>query len=461
MTRYLCVHGHFYQPPREDPETGEVPLESGAAPFHDFNEKILAECYRPNAELGNFDKLSFDLGPTLGQWMKKRHPNVLQSIAHSDREAVERTGFGNAVVQSFHHTILPLANQRDRMTELRWGNRWFEHTFGRRPRGIWLPETAVDLKTLEDCVTVGLEFSIFSPDQAATRVDTRRPYRVELPSGRSIDVLFYEGPLSGTVSFNPHDTDSAEDFVRRFVLPRYGAPDGQSLERPAVAIASDGEVYGHHHRFKDHFLHDLLSVRAPAHDLEVVSIEHYLALEPSRLPARIKERSSWGCGHELLRWSGDCACTPGDGRWKRGLRDAFDHLAERVDRSSQRVAEHLSFDLWQLRNDFVDVVIGASSPEDWLCKHGFEPHSDAARQVLAVMQAQRFRLAMFASCAFYWDDLTRLEAGYGVRSGLYSASLFDRQFGTELQSSFEEDLARVNGWKSDKSAADLYARAGD
>ncbi len=458
MTRYLCVHGHFYQPPRADPETGEVPVEPGAHPFHDFNEKILAECYRPNAELGNFGRLSFDIGPTLAMWLSDHDPLTLSGIVRSDQKAVEKTGFGNAVAQSFHHTILPLASERDRTTEIRWGIRWFEHTFGRRPRGIWLPETAVDIPTLEACVAEGITFTIFSPEQAIDPVDSRRPHRVDLPSGNSIDVLFYEGPLSGTISFNPRDTDSAEEFVQRFVLPRYRQQTENPLQNPAVVIASDGEVYGHHHRFKDHFLQDLLYVRAPAHDIEVVSIEHYLQIEQSRRLVDILEGSSWGCGHGLLRWSGDCACTPGDGRWKHGLREAFDRLADRIDWLTDEVARSLSIDPWAFRDDYVDVVIGAQSPHNWLQKHGIAPSSETAQTILTLMEAQRFRLAMYASCAFYWDDLTRLEAGYGVRSALHAATLLDQEHATDLRESFEGDLSRVSGWKSDKNAAELYVR---
>ncbi|HLI50476.1 MAG TPA: glycoside hydrolase, partial [Thermomicrobiaceae bacterium] len=166
MQRYLTVHGHFYQPPREDPANGRIPREPGAAPFHDYNEKILAECYRPNAKQGSFASMSFDIGPTLGLWMRRRHPLVLDEIVASDRDSVMRAGYGNALMQSFHHTILPLASQRDRLTELRWGRRWFEHTFGRTPAGIWLPETAVDLATLEACAAEGLWFTILSPEQA-------------------------------------------------------------------------------------------------------------------------------------------------------------------------------------------------------------------------------------------------------------------------------------------------------
>ncbi len=458
MTRYLCVHGHFYQPPREDPETGRVPLERGAQPFHDFNEKILSECYRPNADLGNFEQMSFDLGPTLALWMQQHYPAVLERIAQADRRAVRSTGFGNAIAQSFHHTILPLASERDRRTELRWGNRWFEHTFGRRPHGIWLPETAVDIATLESCAAEGLTFTIFSPDQAAEQIDTRRPYRVDLPSGASIDVLFYEGPLSGTVSFNPHDTDSADEFIEHHVMPRFNTLPESSRLDPAVVIASDGEVYGHHHRFKDHFLQDLLTVRAPSRQMEVVSLERYLALEPSRVPVRIKQRSSWGCAHELLRWNGDCACTPGDGKWKRGLREAFDRLAALIDDVTVNRASILGVDPWVLRDEYVDVVIGARSRTQWLEERTFGAGSYEAETLTTLMEAQRFRLAMYASCAFYWDDLTRLEAGYGVRSALHAAKLLDRQFGTALGHGFEQDLSRVNGWKSDKSAAELYAR---
>lgn len=459
MPRYLCVHGHFYQPPRADPETGLVPDERGAYPFHDFNEKITSECYRPNAELGNFDLLSFDIGPTLAMWMRDHHPDVLARIADADRRAVSKTGYGNALAQSFHHSILPLATERDRTTELRWGIRWFEHTFGRRPLGIWLPETAVDIPTLEACSSEGLTFTIFSPEQAEEKVDARRPYRVDLPSGRSIDVLFYEGPLSGTVSFNPHDTDSAEEFVQRFVLPRYDELPNSKFDRPTVVIASDGEVYGHHHQFKDHFLQDLLYLRAPSNRLEIVSLERYLALAPSRRTVKIKERSSWGCAHDLLRWSGDCPCTPGNGAWKRGLRGAFDRLAGRIDSLTDAAGRDLGVDPWPLRDAYVDVVIGASPENEWLRAHEIEPNSDRGDSLLALMEAQRYRLAMYASCAFYWDDLTRLEAGYGVRSALHAAKLVDSTYGTHLRREFELDLAGVNGWKSDKSAAELYTRS--
>ena len=453
MPRNLVVHGHFYQPPRHDPATGEIPREPEAAPYHDFNEKILAECYRPNAELGNFDRLSFDLGPTLGEWLRLRHPEVLARIGAADRAAVDRTGYGNALMQSFHHTILPLATTRDRGTELRWGTRWFSHVFGRQPRGIWLPETAVDTATLEACVDEGLEFTILSPEQAAAPADSRHPYQVTLPSGRDFGVVFYEGGLSGTVSFDPIATNSSREFLERFVLPRFDADDPDDPQ--TITIASDGEVYGHHHRFKDYFLQDLLYARAEEAGLQVVSSEQLLALPQPRRETAIRERSSWGCAHQLLRWSGDCDCTPGSGQWKADLRRALDRLAARVDDLTQRAGG--AFDIWALRDDYVDVIMGAVTLTGWLAAHGIEPESDDAGRVTRLLEAQRHRLAMYASCAFYWDDLTRIEAGYGVRSALYAASMLDQSFGSDLAAGFTADLDSVVGWKSDRSAAELYA----
>ncbi|MDI3339959.1 MAG: DUF3536 domain-containing protein [Sphaerobacter sp.] len=460
MRAYLSVHGHFYQPPREDPATGLVPREPGAEPFHDFNEKILAECYRPNAEHGNFERMSFDLGPTLGLWMARHHPEVLRRIAEADRAAVRRTGHGNALMQSFHHTVLPLASERDRRTELRWGIRWFAHTFGRQPVGIWLPETAVDLATLESCAEAGLRFTILSPEQAAEPVDTRFPYRVALPSGRTFTVVFYEGPLSGTVSFDPGATHSAPAFVDRFVRPRFvDVPAG--LGDPLVLIASDGEVYGHHHPFKDLFLRDLLHVRAGEFGIEPVSLEHFLALNPPRGEVAIRERSSWGCPHELLRWRGDCPCTPGGGAWKAALRAAFDALAERIDALTEERAAPLVPDVWALRDRYVDVVIGATDLATWLAEQGLPSVGPEAETIAGLMRAQQSRLAMYASCAFYWEDLTRLEAAYGVRSALHAARLIDALCGTDVTGDLTRDLAGVVGWKSARSAAELYAAAGD
>lgn len=461
--RYLTVHGHFYQPPREDPVSGLIPREPGAAPFHDFNEKILTECYRPNAKLGNFAGMSFDIGPTLGLWMQRRHPLVMAEIVASDRDAVARTGYGNALMQSFHHTILPLANERDRRTELRWGRRWFEYTFGRSPAGIWLPETAVDLATLQACVEEGLWFTLLSPDQAADAIDPRQPYQVQLPGGFQFSVVFYDGGLSGAVSFQPDVTDSAPSFVANELVPRLADwqvdGDRNSLGNPLILIATDGEVYGHHHRFKDLFLQDLIESRAAEAGITPVGLEHFLRMNPAAGEVSLIERSSWGCPHDLLRWRGDCDCTAGDGSWKGELRMAFDDLAGRIDElTDDRLSLAMGVDPWALRDSWVDVVIGAASEDQWLSRRRLPTSGPDKERLIRLMRAQQSRLAMYASCAFYWDDLTRIEAGYGVRSALHAAHLADRVAGNdELVSSFTAKLGKITGWKSEKSAAELYA----
>ncbi len=194
---YLCIHGHFYQPPREDPFTGRIPHEPGASPYDNFNEKITVECYRPNADLGNFDQISFDLGPTLAAWLEQAHPDVYRRIVEADRRAIERDGVGNALAQAYNHTILPLATARDKRTQIMWGLLDFFYRFGRRAEGMWLAETAVDVPTLDLLAEQGVGYTVLAPWQAAEPIDPTEPYLVRLPSGRRITVFFYNGPLSG------------------------------------------------------------------------------------------------------------------------------------------------------------------------------------------------------------------------------------------------------------------------
>ena len=246
----LAIHGHFYQPSREDPFTGLTPAEDGAAPYRDWNERIAAECYGPNAAAGNFGRIGFDLGPTLGRWLRRERPETHDAIAAQGR--------GNgSMAQPFHHAILPLAATRDRRTEIRWGLRDAELRFGHRPAGLWLPETAVDLLTLRIAAELGVRYTILAPWQAATSdLDTRRLYRVELGANRSIVVAFYDGALSAAVSFEPSATADAERFSAERVRPAAGEPlpDGHAS---LTLIATDGELYGHHMPFRDHFLEAL------------------------------------------------------------------------------------------------------------------------------------------------------------------------------------------------------------
>ena len=313
--RYLCIHGHFYQPPRENPFTGAIPREPGAEPFANFNEKINAECYRPNAQLGNFRRISFDTGPTLTGWLAKHDPATLGRIVQSDRWAVRHHGGGLAMAQSYHHTILPLDSERDRRTQVRWGIRDFQYRFGRTPLGLWLPETAVDLSSLEALAAEGIAYTILAPWQAAATVEPGQPYTVALPSGRTIAVFFYDRDLSGLISFQPEVSVSAPRFVQEHLLPRYG--DGA---RPRlVLIASDGELYGHHQPFRDLFLHDLFLRRLQPAGIQPISLEGYLRLTPERPVVRPRERTSWSCHHGVERWGARLRLHRGRRRLEAGV----------------------------------------------------------------------------------------------------------------------------------------------
>lgn len=451
--RYVIVHGHFYQPPRENPYTGEMPRELGAAPYSDYNEKILAECYLPNAERGNYSRMSFNIGPTLAAWMRRYHPDVLEKIADCDRLAIETTGYGSAIAQSYHHTILPLANERDRRTEIRWGVRSFELLYGRKPLGIWLPETAVDTPTLEACVDEGLRFTILAPGQIQTPGEPHGSYRIPLPGDRSFDAIVYDGGLGGTISFDPGATTWADTFARDRVLPNFGRM-GSSPE--LVAVATDGEVYGHHHPFKDLFLNELLKVALQTAGIEPTTSDRYVSDHPATRQAALRERSSWGCPHELSRWADGCGCTEGSADWKRPLRDAFDRLALRVDDVYEREATKHLTDPWAARDAYIEVVDGADTFEHWYLAWRPAEGGDAvaARQLLEV---QRHRLAMYASCAFYWEDVSRIEPGYGIRRGLAAAGMLDAAYGADLAVTFRRDLTRSVGWRTRESAAELHA----
>lgn len=434
-SRYVIIHGHFYQPPREDPLTEEMPWEPGAHPYRDYNEKILAECYRPNADLGNFSRMSFNIGPTLASWMRRHHPSVLRRIASADQQAVRETGFGTAIAQSYHHTILPLNSSRDRRTELRWGIRSFELLYGRKPRGIWLPETAVDHATLQDCVDEGLTFTILAPGQSQARGPRAGAYAVSLTGGRSFTILSYDADLGGTVSFDPAATVHAGAFAAQHVLPTLSQREDDTA---VVTIATDGEVYGHHHKFKDLFLQDLLARRLGEHGLLPASAEAFVAMHPATNEAHLLDFTSWGCNHHLSRWSDGCDCTPGYSAWKRPLRDAFDALAARIDRVFEERGSMYLSDPWAARDAYIDVVEGAVPFSEWYGQwrttYGDE---EIARQLL---EAQRLRLSMYASCAFYWEALERLEPTYGIRRARAAASLLDETLGTTLVPSFQHDL---------------------
>jgi hypothetical protein len=453
----LAVHGHFYQPSRVDPWTGEVPAEPSAAPFHDWNARVAAECYRPNAERGNLAEMSWDLGPTLGGWLSREDQTTLARFA----AAAAR---GNAMAQPFHHTILPLASAADRRTEIRWGLREFEIRFGLRARGLWLPETAVDMATLQLLADEGVGYTILAPWQAADMgVDTRRPYQVDLGDGRSITVVFFDSGLSAAASFEPEATSDAERFARDRVGPRLVGttlPDGRP---PFALIATDGELYGHHQQFRDLFIQRLLVAdpAGPDRGFDVVALSD-IVNDPSEIhhsAVRIAERTSWSCHHGIARWWAECPDAD-DGRWKGPLRAAFERLAGGIDLATESAFAELpgAPDPWAARDAWVDVIVGKIDADAFAAdKLSHASATDADRACFgAFLEAQRWRLAMFASDGWFWDDPIRVETRQVLRAAARAARLVDTIAGTSLERRLVADLSLFSSPSTGLDGAAVY-----
>ncbi len=456
----LVVHGHFYQPSRLDPFSGTVPADPSSAPAHDWTARVSADCYRPNAEIGNLGHMSWDLGPTLAGWLAEHDQPAHRGFVAGD-------GGTNGLAQPFHHTILPLASAHDRLTEIRWGLRDFELRFGRPALGMWLPETAVDMPTLQLMAEAGVRHTILAPWQVrvAGHPDTRRPYRVELGGTQAMAIALYDGVLSGSVSFDPSATSDADRFARDRLVPRFLADPLPDEERPLILIATDGELYGHHQPFREFFLRRLVQPRPDGsrHGFDVSSLADALR-EPPGGPfqtIRIAERTSWSCHHGVLRWSGDCPCAA-DATWKAPLRAALERLAGGIDAGTERIAGGLpgSPDPWAARDRYVDVVVGAEPAamfaERWL---GGAAAMESHQAFLAIMETQRWRLAMFASDAWYWDDPARPETRSVLRAAAWAARRMDALAGSGLERRLVADLALLRSAGHQIDGAEIYRRA--
>ena len=450
MTRFVCIHGHFYQPPRENPWLDSIEGQESAAPFHDWNERITEECYEPNTKarvldgkgrvdrlVNNYAKMSFNIGPTLMSWLEEKDEPVYRAILAADAEAIAKTGCGSAIAQVHGHLILPLCNARDKKTQVRWGARDFELRFGRRPKGMWLSETACDTASLEALAEEGIAFTILAPHQAARvrpssgkgawtdvsdgKVETRRAYNVHLPSGRSIAVFFYDGPASRGVAFE-RLLDDGNVFAHRLT----GLFHPTARESQIVHIATDGESYGHHHRFGEMGLAYALETLARTPDVQVGSYELFLRDNPPTWDAEIIENTAWSCAHGIERWRSNCGCSSGahatwQQAWREPLRNALDHLRDRVAARVDSEASKLFNDPWEARNAYIDVMHARSDSEavnDFLRRTiraeiliGSQSPIEApwAPQALSWMEQQRHAMSMYTSCGWFFDDLSGIE----------------------------------------------------
>lgn len=453
--RALCIHAHFYQPSREDPMTGTIPNECGAEPYSNWNEKINANCYLPNARLGNFEKISFNLGPTLTQWMEASAPETLHLIQTAEQKNRAQWQVDNALAQPYHHTILPLASRRDKVTQVRWGIANFEHLYGSAPQGMWLPETAVDLETLSVLAENNLRFTILAPWQAAQSVDVTQPYRVELPGGRSISIFFYHSGLSTCVSFDADSTTNADTFIQNCLTPSF-LPNGNDQ---LLLLASDGELYGHHQPFRDKFLNYLLNGALHQADIEYTTPGRWLIDHPPLQTVQIRENTSWSCAEGIERWRGECGCTP-HGGWKRPLREFMDAVAEEVDGQYLRVAGLWLRDPWQARDDFIRVILGDETYGKWQQEHRVKTLDQVESQVLhRLLLAQLERQRMYTSCGWFFEDFDRIEPRNNIRYATHALMLTESVCGQEIISHVRPLLRHIYSWRSPITAEEEFAYA--
>lgn len=431
----LIIHGHFYQPPRENPWTGIIDHQPGAQPFHDWNERIHAECYWPNAfvqtgaelTINNYASISFNFGPTLLSWLQAHHLGTYQKILEADRESAKRrSGHGNAIAQAYGHAILPLCNDRDRLTQVLWGLADFRTRFGREAESLWLPETACNEQTLDLLIEQGLRFVILAPTQAkrvrslagdwqdvtAASINTSRAYQYKhrTQRNRSLAVFFYDGALAQAIAFE-QVLRSSEQLV---LLIKQAGERG-----PMVNIATDGETYGHHFKFGDLALAHALEVEAKKAGLSVTNYGEFLDTHPAEWEVEIFTGaagggSSWSCAHGVERWQSDCGCGADGGwiqAWRAPLRKALDFLRDNLAAHFEALGRELFKNPWDARNFYIELILNdRHSQAAFFNRHGRGVLSvDDAGDALTLLEMQRNALLMYTSCGWFFSDISGIE----------------------------------------------------
>jgi alpha-amylase/alpha-mannosidase (GH57 family) len=492
MNRYVCIHGHFYQPPRENPWLEAVELQDSAYPYHDWNERITAECYAPNAAsrlmdggdritaiVNNYSRISFNFGPTLLQWLERHSPEVHQALIDADRESQERfSGHGSALAQVYNHVIMPLANSRDKHTQVVWGKRDFMHRFSREPEGMWLAETAVDTATLEVLAEHGIKFTVLAPRQAGrirrlgrhtkvwhdvrdARVNPRMPYLCVLPSGRTINLFFYDGPISQEIAFAGL-LRSGETFAGRLM----GAFTDDRHAAQLVHIATDGETYGHHHRYGDMALAYCLHYIEQNELAKLTVYGEFLEMFPPTYEVEIVENTSWSCAHGVERWKSNCGCNTGrDGwvqEWRSPLRSALDWLRDELAEVFEIEGAKLLKDPWQARDDYISVVLDRSTEnvERFLAEHrARELSRPETVKTLRLLEMQRHAMLMYTSCGWFFDEISGLETTQVLQYAARAMQLAEKVGGVQLEADFVKLLATApSNIAEHASGAEVYTK---
>jgi len=497
---YVTVHGHFYQPPRENPYLDAIERQPSATPFHDWNERIHWECYRPNAFarvlndrgevvgiVNNYEYMSFNIGPTLMSWLKRYDVEVYQRILEADTKSSQRlNGHGNAIAQVYNHIILPLANERDKYTQIRWGKEDFRSRFGRDPEGMWLAETAVDYATLEALVAEKIKFIILAPSQAqrcrpcpteddphsqwhevgGNQIDPTRPYRCYLDSqeiGKKsqtyIDIFFYDGPISRDMGF------SDVVYNSHHFAGRVGAAiRGDHRQSQLISVATDGETFGHHKKGTEKTLAYAFIGEFPRHGWTVTNYAHYLSLNPPSWEVQLKPVTAWSCAHGVDRWQDDCGCGGEGGvwhqKWRRPLRNALNWLRDQLIDVYEKHGSVLFRDPWQARDEYIHVMSDRShaNVSRFLSRH--QTHElNAGEQVeaLRLLEMQRHSLLMFTSCGWFFEEISRPEGTQILRYAARALELAGDVSGVQLEKGFLKRLILApSNVEEFKHGADIY-----
>lgn len=490
MNKFVCIHGHFYQPPRENPWLEDVELQDSAHPFHDWNHRITEECYSQNAVsrilgsekkivdiVNNYTQISFNFGPTLLAWLEKHQPKVYRSILQADKDSREIfSGHGSAIAQAYNHTILPLSNQRDKHTQVLWGIEDFKQRFDRFPEGMWLPETAVDTPTLEVLAENGIKFTILAPYQAKrfrkigdkklqqtkdAPIDTSVPYLCNLPSGKSIALFFYEGGVSHNVAYGGL-LHSGEKFAKELT----GA--FKKEDRPQlVHIATDGETYGHHHRYGDMALAYCMYCLKKDNLAEITIYGEYLEKFPPEYEVEIEENTSWSCAHGVERWKSNCGCAvgrfpSGKQQWRKPLREAMDRLNGELADIYEKEMKKYHPKPWELRDRYIEVIRNRNrnNVENFLSKNiksGLK--TDEKIKILKLLEMQRSSLLMQTSCGWFFDDISGIETVQIIKYAARGMQLAREVTGEDLESDYKEILKQApSNNKSFENGYDIYEK---
>lgn len=469
--KYVCIHGHFYQPPRENAWVEEIELQDSAAPYHDWNERIAHECYHPNGVarvlngenkivdiVNNYANLSFNFGPTLLTWLEKNEPKAYQSILNADKESIKHfDGHGSAIAQVYNHIIMPLANRKDKETQVRWGIYDFKRHFKREPEGIWLAETAVDIETLEVLAENNIKFTILAPYQAkrfrrigegnwTEGIDSKKAYTCNLPSGKNISLFFYDGKHSQGVAFNGYLNDGkhfADSLLSAF---------SDSNENQLVHIATDGESYGHHHHNGEMALASCIRYLEENNEVNITNYSQYLALEAPVYEVEINENTSWSCAHGIERWRSNCGChTGGDEswnqEWRTGLRNSLNWLRDELANIYESGVSQFYDDPWELRNHYIEIINDRSSKSinDFFKKFiKTSPTQEEKTRIIRMLEMQKQSLYMFTSCGWFFNDLSGIETTQILQYGNRAIQLAEEITFSKLNNTFKEKLAEIS-----------------